>query len=298
MNRLAQLQDAGVSIWLDTLSRELLDSGTFAGLIDDCAVTGATSNPTIFAKAITSSDRYDEQLRKAVAAGVSDPQELFFELALDDVGRAADMLRATYDASAGRDGFVSFECTPDLADDTAATIDQAVELWSRLARPNVMIKVPATRAGVPAVEELTARGINVNVTLLFSVERYEQVIDAYLAGLERRARHGDADQCHRLGCLVLRLARRRQGGRPARERLGTARQRRDRQRSSRVRPLSRALLRCALARPARSGRATAATAVGEHRHQGSRLLRRALRRGPDCARRHHHHARGHASRLR
>jgi transaldolase len=191
MNRLEKLHDAGVSIWLDTLSRELLDSGAFEALIADNAVTGATSNPTIFAKAITSSDRYDDQLRKAVAAGVRDPQELFFELALEDVRRAADQLRPIYDASAGRDGFVSFECTPDLADDTAATVEQAVELWNRLARDNVMIKVPATEAGLPAIEELTARAININVTLLFSVARYEQVIDAYLAGLERRASSGD-----------------------------------------------------------------------------------------------------------
>ncbi len=190
MNRLKQLQDAGVSIWLDTLSRELLDSGAFAELIAESAVTGATSNPTIFAKAITGSDRYDDQLRAAVAAGVRDPQELFFSLALEDVRRAADLLRPAYDASGGRDGFVSFECTPDLADDTAATVAQAVELWHRLARPNVMIKVPATEAGLPAIEELTARGINVNVTLLFSLARYEQVIDAYLTGLERRASGG------------------------------------------------------------------------------------------------------------
>jgi transaldolase len=192
MNRLEQLQDAGVSIWLDTLSRELLDSGAFATLIAESAVTGATSNPTIFAKAITGSDRYDDQFRAAVAAGVREPRELFFELALEDVRRAADLLRPAYDGSAGRDGFVSFECTPDLAGDTAATIEQAVELWTRLARPNVMIKVPATGAGVLAIEELTARGINVNVTLLFSVARYEQVIDAYLAGLERRVNAGDS----------------------------------------------------------------------------------------------------------
>ena len=191
MNRLQQLHEAGVSIWLDTLSRELLDSGAFGRLIRDSAVTGATSNPTIFAKAITGSDRYDDQLREAVAAGIRDPQALFFELALDDVGRAADLLRVAYDASEGRDGFVSFECTPDLADDTAATIRQAMELWRRLARPNVMIKVPATEAGVPAIEELTARGVNVNVTLLFSVARYEPVIDAYLAGLERRLAAGE-----------------------------------------------------------------------------------------------------------
>ena len=190
MNRLEQLHEAGVSIWLDTLSRELLDSGAFAALIADSAVTGATSNPTIFAQAITGSDRYDVQLRAAVVSGVRDPQKLFFELALEDIRRAADLLRPAYEASDGRDGFVSFECTPDLADDTGATIEQAVELWDRLARPNVMIKVPATEAGIPAIEELTARGVNVNITLLFSVERYEQVIDAYLAGLERRVTAG------------------------------------------------------------------------------------------------------------
>jgi transaldolase len=190
MNRLQRLHQAGVSIWLDVLSRDLLDSGEFARMIDDSAVTGATSNPTIFAKAITGSDRYDDQLRAAVGAGERTPRELFFELALDDVRRAADVLRPTFDASVGRDGFVSFECTPDLADDTAATIEQALELWSRLRRPNVMIKVPATAAGVPAIEALTAAGVNVNVTLLFSVERYEQVIDAYIRGLERRRATG------------------------------------------------------------------------------------------------------------
>ena len=135
MNRLAQLQDAGVSIWLDTLSRDLLDTGAFAELIAESAVTGATSNPTIFAKAIAGSDRYDHQIRAAVAAGVRDPRELFFPLALEDVHHAADLLQPIYDSSAGRDGFVSFECTPDLADDTAATVGQAAELWQRLARP-------------------------------------------------------------------------------------------------------------------------------------------------------------------
>ena len=194
MNRLHALSDAGVSIWLDTLSRDLLEGGAFAGMIANCAVTGATSNPTIFAKAISGSDRYDDQLRAAVASGTRDPQELFFELALDDVRRAADQLRPAYDDSDGRDGFVSFECTPDLADDSEATIEQALELWDRLARPNVMIKVPATEAGIPAIEELTARGVNVNITLLFSVARYEQVIDAYLSGLERRHASGEPVQ--------------------------------------------------------------------------------------------------------
>jgi transaldolase len=191
MTRLEQLRDAGVSIWLDTLSRELLDTGAFAKLVDEDAVTGATSNPTIFAKAITTSDRYDGQLHELAAADVTDLREAFFALALDDVRRAADVLRQVYERSAGRDGFVSFECTPDLADDAEATITQALELWERLGSPNVMIKVPATDAGLDAIEELTRRGVNVNVTLLFSVERYEQVIDAYLRGLEARARAGE-----------------------------------------------------------------------------------------------------------
>src|SRR5436309_15316825 len=189
MNRLKQLQDAGVSIWLDTLSRDLLDSGDFQRLVDR-GVTGATSNPTIFAKAITGSDAYDDQLREAHGRGIEDPKELFFELGLDDIRAAAGHLRPVYDHTGGGDGFVSFECTPDLADDAGATIEQAQDLWDRLSLPNVMIKVPATEAGLTAIEELTARGVNVNVTLLFSVERYEQVIDAYIAGLERRVSRG------------------------------------------------------------------------------------------------------------
>src|SRR4051794_6669471 len=153
---LRRLHDAGVSIWLDTLSRELLASGEFAALVENFAVMGATSNPTIFAAAITGSDRYDEQLRSLVAAGVHDDRELFFAVALDDVRRAAAILRPAYDHSGGADGFVSFECTPDVADDTGSTISQAFELWHRLDVPNVLIKVPATRAGVGAIEELTA----------------------------------------------------------------------------------------------------------------------------------------------
>jgi transaldolase len=182
MNRLERLHEAGVSIWLDTLSRELLQTGGFERLARDCAVSGATSNPTIFAKAITGSGRYDEQLRELVDTGVSDPRELFFSLGLEDVRAAADVLRGVHHETGGTDGFVSFECTPDLADDTAATIAQALDLWGRLERTNVMIKVPATAAGIPAIEEPTAHGVNVNVTLLFAVERYEQVIDAYLTG--------------------------------------------------------------------------------------------------------------------
>lgn len=188
--RLASLTDAGVSIWLDSLSRDLINGGELASLIADSHVTGATSNPTIFESAITTSDSYDDQIRELHQRGLHDPSELFFALALDDVRAAADAFADVYESTGGRDGFVSFECTPDLADDTDATVDQARELWRRLNRPNVMIKVPATAAGVPAIGALTAEGINVNVTLLFGLQRYHQVIDAYLEGLERRHARG------------------------------------------------------------------------------------------------------------
>jgi len=201
---LKQLREAGVSIWLDTLSRQLLQGGEFAELIRDFSVTGATSNPTIFAKAITGSDLYDDELRRLADAGQHDLQELFFALALDDVREAAGELRPIFDESGGRDGFVSFECTPDLADDTEAAIAQATDLWQRLDQPNVMIKVPGTKAGLPAIEELTRHGVNVNVTLLFSIERYEQVIDAYLRGLAARAQAGrPLDQLHSVASFFL-----------------------------------------------------------------------------------------------
>jgi transaldolase len=189
--RLQALQSAGVPIWLDTLSRELLRSGEFAELVREYGVTGATSNPTIFAKAIIGSERYDSQLRRLAESGVHDLQQLFFTLALEDIRDAARELRPVYEQSGGRDGFISFECTPDLADDTEAIISQALDLLERLDEPNFMIKVPATTAGLGAIEELTRRGVNVNVTLLFATERYKQVIDAYVRGLSTRANDGE-----------------------------------------------------------------------------------------------------------
>jgi transaldolase len=192
VGQLCDLHAAGVSIWLDTLSRRLLASGEFQSLVDTSCVTGATSNPTIFAAAIRGVDGYEDQLRARLAAAERDPEAIFLDLALDDVGHAADVLRPVYDGSGGRDGFVSFECTPDLADDTDATIKQGLMLWGRLERPNVMIKVPATAGGLGAITELTARGVNVNVTLLFARSRYDEVIEAYLAGLERRVAAGDS----------------------------------------------------------------------------------------------------------
>ena len=191
MNAIRMLTERDVAIWLDTLSRELIEDGGLAALMRDLAVGGVTSNPTIFAKAMAGSDRYDGQLRRELAAGVRDPRELFLAVALEDVRRAAALLRPLYDATGGRHGFVSFEVTPDLAHDADATVAQALDLWDRLDAPNAMIKVPATEQGVPAIEELTALGVNVNVTLLFAVERYDEVIEAYLRGLERRAHRGE-----------------------------------------------------------------------------------------------------------
>ena len=191
MTPLDRLRGAGVSIWLDDLSRELLETGRFADLVARCGVTGATSNPSIFAKAINGSDRYDEQLRGLIGRGVLDERSLFFELALEDVRRAATVLRPAFDASDGRDGFVSFECTPDVADDAEATTMQALDVCRRLRDlPNLLIKVAATDAGIDAIQELTAGGVRVNVTLLFSQRRHQQAIDAYLNGLERRADAG------------------------------------------------------------------------------------------------------------
>ena len=188
MNRLRALHDAGVSIWLDTIRRKLVASDEFRRMIDEEAVTGVTSNPSIFEKAISGSTDYDEHIRQLLEAGTEDAMDLFLALGLEDIRLAADALRPAFDSSDGRDGFGSFEVTPDLA---AATIAQATGLWKRLARPNVMIKVPATEAGVVAIEELTARGVNINVTLLFSLARYEQAIDAYVTGLERRVAVGE-----------------------------------------------------------------------------------------------------------
>ncbi|MDQ3998515.1 MAG: transaldolase, partial [Gemmatimonadota bacterium] len=191
MNPFHALAMRGVSIWLDTLSRELIEDGGLASLMATAAVTGATSNPTIFAKAICGSERYDSRLRDALESGLHDPGGLFLALAHEDVREAAALMRPVYDATRGSDGFVSFECTPDVAYDSAATVAQALEHWDRLNAANVMIKVPATEQGIVAIEELTARGVNVNVTLLFALERYEQAIEAYLRGLEHRVEAGE-----------------------------------------------------------------------------------------------------------
>ncbi|MDQ1488703.1 MAG: transaldolase [Actinomycetota bacterium] len=192
MNRLQALHEAGQSIWLDFLRRGLITDGGLARLIRDDGVTGVTSNPTIFAKAIVGSNDYDEAIGRITHRGKVRPLDVFYDLALDDIRMAADLFAPVYEQTAGADGFVSFELEARLAHDARQSIAAAQNLVERIGRPNVMIKVPGTAEGVEVVEELTAAGINVNITLLFSVDMYWQVALAYLAGLERRRAAGQS----------------------------------------------------------------------------------------------------------
>jgi transaldolase len=189
-NRLREIEALGQSIWLDNLNRDLLDSGELRRLVEEDGISGVTSNPTIFGKGMGESDAYDLSFQE-VASETSDLQEVFEKLALRDVRDGADLLRPTFDRSDGQDGFVSFELSAALANDAEGSIEQAVRLHDAIDRPNAFIKVPGTEAGVRAFEELTARGININVTLLFAVERYREIAEAYIRGLERRVEAGE-----------------------------------------------------------------------------------------------------------
>jgi len=187
------LHDAGQSLWIDDITREMLDSGRLAKMIAELSVTGLTSNPTIFEKAIAKGSDYDAAVEKLVRHGHAD-EAVFFALALEDLTRAADLFLPIYRRTSGVDGFVSLEVSPLLAYDTAATIAQAKELHAKAARPNLFIKIPGTKEGLPAIEESTFAGVPVNVTLLFSTDDYLAAAEAYIRGLERRVAEGlDAD---------------------------------------------------------------------------------------------------------
>jgi transaldolase len=181
--RLQALTEAGVSIWLDDLSRERLETGNLADLVKEKSVVGVTTNPTIFAAAIADGERYDEQVRKLVADGAT-TDRVIFELTTEDVRDACDVLGPVHEAKPA-DGRVSIEVEPDLAHNTEATIASAQELWRAVDRPNAFIKIPATSAGLPAITAAISQGISVNVTLIFGIGRYREVMDAYLTGLER-----------------------------------------------------------------------------------------------------------------
>ena len=183
-NRLKELAEAGVSIWLDDLSRTRITSGNLADLIEDYSVTGVTTNPTIFAAALSQGTEYRDQL---LALGAVSPGEATKRLCATDVRNACDLFTSIYESSKGFDGRVSIEVEPGLANDTQGTVAQAAELHRLVGRENVLIKIPATEAGIPAIEDTIAAGISVNVTLIFSADQYRQVMNAYLAGLERAA---------------------------------------------------------------------------------------------------------------
>jgi transaldolase len=185
--RLARLTALGTSIWLDQIERKLVEGGELARLVEEDCLRGMTSNPAIFEKAILGSEEYDDQV-SALAA--EDSRTIYQAIAIQDVQGAADVLRGVYDETNGYDGYVSLEVDPDLAFDTDKTIAQAKEYWDRVDRPNLMIKIPGTDEGLPAITESLYRGININVTLLFKVEQYEKVIEAFLVGLERRVDEG------------------------------------------------------------------------------------------------------------
>jgi transaldolase/transaldolase/glucose-6-phosphate isomerase len=189
MNRLQQIHDLGQSIWLDFFDREIMNNGKLQKMIDEDDLSGITSNPSIFEKAVTSSSDYDDDIRKMANDGHNN-EDIFFGFAVNDIQRAADILRPVYDASKKRDGFVSLEVSPFLARDTEGTINQARELWKSVNRDNVMIKIPGTAEGLPAIRKCLSEGININVTLLFGLPRYREITDAYLSGLEDRVKAG------------------------------------------------------------------------------------------------------------
>jgi len=189
MNALQRLHaEQDQSPWIDFIDRDLLASGRLAGLVGD-GIRGLTSNPTIFAKAVASG-QYDGLIRNQLEAGHGNDQ-IYEAIAVGDVGDAADVLRTVYDASDGADGFASIEVEPALADDSQATLERARELWAKVGRPNIFVKIPATEAGLPAIEAAIGEGININVTLMFSVDVYRRVARAYIAGLRRRADRGE-----------------------------------------------------------------------------------------------------------
>jgi len=188
-SRLHELAARGQSIWFDTLSRDLVHTGELKRMMDDDAVTGVTSNPTIFQKALSTGTAYDDDMRKLLAE-TEDPEQIFFSLALQDIRDACDVLKPAFDASNGVDGFVSMEVLPGLAYDTEGTFEQAQWIAKEVAKPNLYVKIPATMAGLPAIEDSIAHGTSINITLIFSLVRYQAVVEAYLRGLERLVASG------------------------------------------------------------------------------------------------------------
>jgi transaldolase len=202
MNATRILHDLGQSLWLDNITRDLLRTGTLRSYIDEFSVTGLTSNPTIFDHAIKNSSDYDDAIRSKLTQGKSG-EKLFFELALEDLAQAADLFRSVHDRTCGVDGWVSLEVSPLVAHDTKSTIAAAKELHAQARRPNIMIKIPGTREGLPAIEEAIFAGVPINVTLLFSEDQYLAAADAFIRGIERRIEAGLKPDVHSVASIFI-----------------------------------------------------------------------------------------------
>lgn len=189
-SNLHRLSALGQSVWIDYLSRDLIETGELARMMSDDAVVGVTSNPTIFQKAISHGERYDEQLKRILDSGETDPKEIFLQLSSRDIGNATDLLKPIWQESAGVDGYVSWEVDPNLAYEREATIEEAKRLHAWIEKPNLYVKIPATQPGLGAIEEMIAAGKNINVTLIFSLERHKEVMEAYIRGVERLVESG------------------------------------------------------------------------------------------------------------
>src|SRR6185503_15319785 len=189
MNRIQKLTSLGQSLWLDNIQRKQLENGELKAMIERGDIRGMTSNPTIFNNAIAKTNDYDSALTPLAWAGW-DAEKIFWQLAIEDIRAACDSFLPLYEETNGGDGYVSLEVNPNIAHDTQASIAQAEQLWARVKRPNLMVKIPATKEGVPAIRRAIAAGLNINVTLIFSLKRYAEVMDAYLQGLEDRAALG------------------------------------------------------------------------------------------------------------
>jgi transaldolase len=291
MKPTAKLHESGQSLWLDNISREMLDSGQLQRYIDEYSVTGLTSNPSIFDKAIASG-AYDDEIRRKAAA--EDPEELFFELAFEDLGRAADLFEPIHRRTSGVDGWVSLEVSPLLADDASRTVQAAADLHARAGRENVFIKIPGTRAGLAAIEESIFAGVPVNVTLLFSREHYLAAADAYLRGIERRVVAGldpDVDSVASVFMSRWDVAVLDRVPDALRGRLCGRDRAEDVPRIPRVDGLG------TLAATGERRRTYPAAAMGQHRYQGSEVTRHALRALPQRAAHGQHHARINIGRL-
>ncbi len=295
-NRLAAVYQLGQSIWYDNIRRSVITSGELQRLIQEDSIVGVTSNPTIFEKAIDGSSDYDESIRELVGRGIFDGRQIFEELATTDIQMAADVLRPVYDRTGHLDGYISLEVSPDAAHDTHETISQVRHLFHKVDRPNVMIKIPATAEGLPAIEQMIYEGVNINVTLIFALDMYERVAQAYIRGLEHRRKDGLAVDgiasvasffVSRVDTLVDSLLQAKiQRPRTAICGIGWSLCWARRPLPTPGWPM-RGTGRCSMARvryPRRKGSGHAEVSLGQHQHQEPGLFRRHVRGGSSSAR--------------